>query len=1203
MPVLARRLPGRAQFAVRALLVRLVVAGGIAVAFVLASGTPLRAGHAEPVDVSIVLYPGSGPAIPYVDPSSDGSVPVAILSAPGFAAATVDAATVTLAGAPVTKGRDGVLSRLEDVNGDGLPDLVVRVVEREIGIEDDAEGVAILLARAADGRFVRGRAVLRAIEPPEALARRFEREGPSRTATPRKVAIDVLPRESDNLVDLGTSGSVPVAILSEPQFDATSVEPTTLHLGGARVTHGADGALAVRDDVNGDGLADLVVRVQRSFPRAREGLQSVTLRAGTEDGTVIEGSDLVRFVNLPSRANRAAAPVIEAAAVEASSPLAITIRDLATASPFPSVLNVSGLSGAIAKVRVTLHGITHPYATDLDVLLVGPGGRAVTILSDAGGSTPLDDTTITFDDDAPAPIEFLGPVASATYQPTNFFTGDAFQPPAPTPGPVKTLSAFQGTDPNGTWQLYVQDDFSQGAGTIARGWSLEIVLAKSACAGGAIIIPSAGAASPNPASVAVSGLAGMVVSSLSVTLKDFTHLAPADVDILLVGPGGQTAILLSDVGSLGPADGVTLTLDDHAKSPLPVSGVLSSGTFRPTDAPPADSFAAPAPFHSGNTRLSIFNGTNPNGTWSLYVMDDSAGSSGAIAGGFCLTLTLVAPSSSCNPTFVTIQDAGPAAPYPSQITVAGALGVVAKATVTLNGFSHTFPDDVDVLLQGPTGAETILMSDAGGGAPGVSDATITFDDTAAGTIPDTGPIATGSYRPADYEPGDSFPPPAPAPSGSAALSVFNGKDPNGTWALHLVDDRAGDSGGLARGWCLNLTLVVPPSAGGCNFGPISISSAGSATPYPSVIPIAGVSAPVSKARVRLFGFSHSRPTDVDVLLVGPSGGNLLLFSDQGGSAEVAHADLVFDDDAGAPIPAAGPLISGTYRPGNVGGGDVFVAPAPPPSGSTGLSVFDGIDPNGAWSLWVMDGVSDEEGGIAGGWCIEVLPSFPPFEPDGLRWSAGSAKDSLVWRQAENATEYRVYVGRSEDLPRLLDSAEDACGKAVVAVTAVDGVTETPAAGSFYWVLVRGANGGGESPPGNARIGGAIAPRIQDTYVADCPLCSHRKCDAGDPLLAYCGTCEESICAADPACCSSTWDAGCIAQVRTVCASLSCPDSAGSCAHGPCVAGAPLVSGCDNPPVSPGCVAAICADDPACCATEWDPICMAEVETICGFSCE
>jgi hypothetical protein len=74
-------------------------------------------------------------------------------------------------------------------------------------------------------------------------------------------------------------------------------------------------------------------------------------------------------------------------------------------------------------------------------------------------------------------------------------------------------------------------------------------------------------------------------------------------------------------------------------------------------------------------------------------------------------------------------------------------------------------------------------------------------------------------------------------------------------------------------------------------------------------------------------------------------------------------------------------------------------------------------------------------------------------------------------------------------------------------------------------------------------------------------------------------------------------------VRTICSSLTCGDSAGSCSHTVCSVGVPLIAGCDEPQVTPSCVSAICGADSFCCNALWDGICVSEVVSICGYTCD
>ncbi len=170
---------------------------------------------------------------------------------------------------------------------------------------------------------------------------------------------------------------------------------------------------------------------------------------------------------------------------------------------------------------------------------------------------------------------------------------------------------------------------------------------------GAIQIPNSilalGPSSPYPSPIVVSGV-GTQITSITVSLFNFSHAYPDDVDVLLVSPGGINLLLMSDCGGLNPVNGLTFTFSAAAGMSLSDAGVLTSGTFLPTnfDAPfDVDSFAAPAPLTGPyGSSFSAYNGTNPNGVWSLYVIDDTAGNNGSIAGGWSLTIAAVPEPSS-----------------------------------------------------------------------------------------------------------------------------------------------------------------------------------------------------------------------------------------------------------------------------------------------------------------------------------------------------------------------------------------------------------------------------------------------------------------------------------------------------------------------------------------------------------------------------
>src|SRR5947208_1732865 len=83
------------------------------------------------------------------------------------------------------------------------------------------------------------------------------------TAQATRIEIDVMPGESSKVIDATARSIVPVAMLTSVDFDATTVDPASVRLAGARTTKGkgAQWAHGVFEDANGDGRIDLIVYV------------------------------------------------------------------------------------------------------------------------------------------------------------------------------------------------------------------------------------------------------------------------------------------------------------------------------------------------------------------------------------------------------------------------------------------------------------------------------------------------------------------------------------------------------------------------------------------------------------------------------------------------------------------------------------------------------------------------------------------------------------------------------------------------------------------------------------------------------------------------------------------------------------------------------------------------------------------------------
>jgi Domain of unknown function (DUF4347)/Calx-beta domain/FG-GAP-like repeat/Bacterial Ig domain len=215
----------------------------------------------------------------------------------------------------------------------------------------------------------------------------------------------------------------------------------------------------------------------------------------------------------------------------------INSGNLAASTPYPSVINVSGFSGTVGQIKVTLSNFSYAYPGDIDILLVGPDGKNLILMSDAGRGNSTANQTLTFTDSGAALTS--GPIISGTYKPTNINDSDGddvFPNPAPVPSVATTLAIFNGTDPNGDWSLYVRDDFGGGEFGSIAGWSLDIT----------------------PPNVAPSS------SNSSITLTEDTPYTFATTDFPFTDSDSGDTLQSVQITQLPPPNTGSLTLNGNA---------------------------------------------------------------------------------------------------------------------------------------------------------------------------------------------------------------------------------------------------------------------------------------------------------------------------------------------------------------------------------------------------------------------------------------------------------------------------------------------------------------------------------------------------------------------------------------------------------------------------------------------------------------
>lgn len=298
--------------------------------------------------------------------------------------------------------------------------------------------------------------------------------------------------------------------------------------------------------------------------------------------------------------------------------------------------------------------------------------------------------------------------------------------------------------------------------------------------------------------------------SSNLTIGNTAGATPGSYTINIIGAdASQTSTTTVDLDVLNSAP-TAPTLVSPANGAV---GVSTSPLLSWNASPGATSYTVEVATDAGFTNI-VFSTTVPgtsasatglaiNTSYFWRVRATNACGTGVNSAAF----TFTTGQQFCVSTPITIPSSGAGSPYPSNNVVSGVGTSVSDVDVQLTGLSHTWPDDIDILLVGPQGQNIMIMSDAGGSAD-LNAVNLTFDDAAAGLLPDSTQIVAGSYRPTNYEPGDNLPAPAPATSGATTLATFNGTDPNGTWALYVADDTGSDLGSL-NGWCLQIVTGGP----------------------------------------------------------------------------------------------------------------------------------------------------------------------------------------------------------------------------------------------------------------------------------------------------------------------------------------------------------------------------------------------------------
>jgi subtilisin-like proprotein convertase family protein len=271
--------------------------------------------------------------------------------------------------------------------------------------------------------------------------------------------------------------------------------------------------------------------------------------------------------------------------------------------------------------------ISHTFSGDIDMTLQSPDGRIVTLSTDNGAGNNNVFGNVEWYDfaDLDGTLPYTQNAGLVTDHPYADNVG------AGTLHPEESFGGFIGEGTGTTWTLTLNDDANQDGGVL-NGWGLSFLALNQTPNTIFNSFPSTDPAATIPEqtlftrTITVSGMPGVLHT---IELNGLiSHTNNADLDITLTAPDGRVATLTTDNG--GSNDNVFV--DTQWADRFSFSGQIP---YTNTPALTTDRLYANNVNASGlvpEESMSMFRGTNPNGTWTLTIVDDTVGNTGTLNG-------------------------------------------------------------------------------------------------------------------------------------------------------------------------------------------------------------------------------------------------------------------------------------------------------------------------------------------------------------------------------------------------------------------------------------------------------------------------------------------------------------------------------------------------------------------------------------------